>query len=232
MSNRTFNVIVHASFALGCVLVVAGCASAGPDRNKSVATSMEDFKKEVAKGIPQIEATSAALTKLASADATGLRPSFDAFSAELAKLETQVSVVKSRADAMKAQGQQYFTAWKENLMNVKNPDIRATNEKREAEANKAFSDISESMQQARDSFKPFFSDLQDIQKSLANDLTVSGVTALSTQIKKTTGEAGPVKDKLNEVVSDVDSLAKAFYTPPPAPTPAPAGGQPTPAASK
>jgi hypothetical protein len=62
-----------------------------------------------------------------------------------------------------------------------------------------FQDLSTSYQQVRMRFKPFMSNLEDIQTYLGTDLTVAGVTAIKSTADQVNDQSASLKEAITKL---------------------------------
>src|SRR5262249_34516637 len=102
---------------------------------------------------------------------------------------------------------------------IHNEDIKNRSVERKAEMQKKFTEIKMNYVEASEAFKPFMSDLKDIQTALATDLTPGGVSAIKGAADKANKDAVPLKssvDKLATQFRDLGASMRATVPPPPA----------------
>src|SRR5206468_3337184 len=97
--------------------------------------------------------------------------------AELSKVEEKAKATRERADSMREKGQAFFAEWEQQVQTINNEDIRKEAEKRLAKRKKSYNKILSTMQEAKQEFIPFLSDLNDVRKLLESELTTSSVAA-------------------------------------------------------
>jgi aminopeptidase N len=119
---------------------------------------------------------------------------------------------------MRGKGNEYFKAWDEQTAQIHNEDIKNRSAERKAEMQKKFTEIKMSYTEASESFKPFLSDLKDIQTALATDLTTGGVKAIKGAADKANKDAVPLKASIEKLAGQFKDLgtAMAAAAPPPA----------------
>ena len=78
-------------------------------------------------------------------------------------------------------------------------------------------DVKRSYIQTQMAFKPFLSDLKDIQTALGTDLTVGGVSAVKGAADKATQDSISLKSSLSQLSSNFKDLGMAMSSAGPAP---------------
>src|SRR4030095_7205330 len=87
-------------------------------------------------------------------------------------------VTQARALWMEGDGQAYFKDWQKTVDGISNESLRKKAQKRLNNVKTSFDKVEASLKLASEKFKTFLSDLSDIQKSLASDVTAGGVKAI------------------------------------------------------
>lgn len=67
-----------------------------------------------------------------------------------------------------------------------------------------------SLQQASERFKPFLSDLADIQKALATDVTPGGVKAIKSTVRSANWNHQYVDKAIKSALKEMDKMQKAL----------------------
>jgi chromosome segregation ATPase len=200
---------------LGALVVFAGCGSStGVERASAASSSMADFRENVKGGQQQLDRMIAALNGLESAGGD-LKPAYQKYVDELARTETYAATLKADADAMRSKGREFFTAWENEINQIKNEEMKAKAKARAVDRTKEYAVIEPAMGTAKAKWEALSSELRDVKQYLANDLTSKGVASLSDTISKANLDAidlkkalGTVSASLERVKTDFDAQAK------------------------
>ena len=119
---------------------------------------------------------------------------------------------KSRAAETKAAGLAYFATWEKELAQLKNPENKNLAMQQRAKLQAIFDSIKTVAEPLKAQFDPWLSDLQDLQKYLSNDLTISGVDAAKPLFAKTQKEGFEVQKSMDALVAELNTVA-ATLTP-------------------
>jgi hypothetical protein len=84
---------------------------------------------------------------------------------------------------MASDGRKYFQDWQTTVNGIANESLRKKAQKRMDAVKASYDKVEASLQTASEKFKPFLSDLRDIQKALATDVTAGGVKAIKSTVK-------------------------------------------------
>jgi septal ring factor EnvC (AmiA/AmiB activator) len=181
-------------------------AAVSGDQAKEVMDKIESLRAGSAKIRSQVALTLEELNRL-QVEGIELRPQFEKFTAELAKMEEQAKVARERAASMSEKGQAFFKAWEDQIKTIANEDIREQAQKRYDKRVKSYNKIAHAMVEARDDLNPFLSDLNDIKKLLDSELSAGSVKAAKKTIKEANFHGSDVTDSLKDVESELDRVS-------------------------
>jgi hypothetical protein len=170
------------------------------------------MKAEVEKGKAALDGLLASLDATVAAADGDPRPPFAKFQKDLDGLKAQVGTIRSRADAMKAKGKDYFKAWETKLAEIATPEIKKAAEARKDELSKIYDAILADMAKSREGFDKYFAFLTDLSKVMENDLNAQGLKALAPKVTQAKEDGAQVKATVDAVVSEIDKIA-AIYSP-------------------
>lgn len=202
----------------GASLLIAGCKSSNYEKGAAAGAGLQASADRITQGSAKIDTALTSLNDLVK-NPSDLAAQFKKYSAAVSDLESSAKDVQSKVATMRAKGNEYFKAWDEQTAQIHNEDIKSRSAARKEEMMKRFSDIKMNYTQASEAFKPFMSDLKDIQTALATDLTPGGVSAVKGAADKANKDAVPLKDSINKLAAQFKDLGAAMQAaqPPPAP---------------
>lgn len=189
-------------------LALASSAFAADSAKQAAAVKekIQTLRSESSQVRNQITLTLEELTRL-TVKGVELRPQFEKFTAELAKMETQAKTAATRADSMKEKGEAFFAEWEEQVKTIQNEDIRKEAEKRLAKRKKSYGKILSAMVEAKQELVPFMSDLNDIKKLLDSELTTSTVGATKNLLRTANWHGEDVRESLTDVEKELDRVS-------------------------
>ena len=213
MKTTCKQLIALAASTVIATVALTGCSTtSGYKQADKTGAGIADFRVEITKAKAAVDATVSDLGQVAVTAHTHPREAFEKFSKSLANLESVSAKAKKRGDEMKAKGQTYFKDWEKQLEQIKNPEIRSLAEQQKAKLQAAFESIRTVAAPLKEQFDPWMSDLQDLQKYLSSDLTVSGVDAAKGLFAKTQTEGFQVQKSMDALVAELNTVA-ATLTP-------------------
>ncbi len=163
---------------------------------EQLAASIRESQTETVRTRDQLQMTVNALTALTEQNKGDLRANFNAFSMEVKNTHGAAAWTAARAQSMQATSKSYFDGWQADVTSISNESLRKQAQKRLDKVRKSYDKSILSLKEAGEKFKPFLSNLDDVQKTLANDVTAGGVKAIR-------GTAGDAKFNLKKVRSSV-----------------------------
>lgn len=199
-------------------ILIAGCASGNYQKGSAAGAGLQASADKISQFSDKIDATLASLNDLVS-NPGDLVAQFKKFSASVSDLESSAKDIQSKVAAMSSKGNDYFKAWDQQTAQIHNEDIKNRSAARKAEVQQKFTDIKKNYVETSDAFKPFLSDLKDIQTALATDLTPGGVNAIKGAADKANNDGTSLKasvEKLAGQFRDLGAAMSAAGPPPPA----------------
>lgn len=195
-----FTLIIATGFITGCA------SSDNYKKGASTAAALTKSSDMITKGNWFIDESLASLNDLVSNPNPDLRKQFKAFKASVNNLDSTAKDVASQAEEMKSQGVAYFAKWDKEAAKMRNEDIRNRSEDRRNEVASRFGRISQQYDETKTAFQPLMSDLRDVQRFLATDLTAGGLAAIRDVAAKANRDAMPVKASFGKLSEEFKGL--------------------------
>jgi hypothetical protein len=175
-----------------------------------LARSMQDVRAETARTSEQLKATLSGLNGLTEQKKGDLRPAFNTFATEVTNTMAAAATTAARAKWMDEDGQTYFKEWQNTITSVANESLRKKAQKRLEEVRGDFDEVKAQLKEASAKFKPFLSDLSDIQKTVAMDVTANGVKSVRGTVKSANWNHQSVNKAINAAIKELDRMEKAL----------------------
>jgi len=192
---------------IGLVTLLASATQASQDQ---LAKSIGDAHLETTRTSEQLKATLGAINALTKQTQGDLRPTYNAYCSEVAKTESAATYTKTRSQWMASDGRQYFKDWQNTVNGIANESLRKKSQKRLDAVQKSYDKVEASFQLAGEKFKPFLSDLADIQKALAADVTPGGVKAIKSTVKSANWNHQFVDKAITSALKEMAKMKKAL----------------------
>ena len=202
--QQTTTLAALLALALAPAPLTFGADSA--DRAAMVKEKIQSLRQECAQGRNQITLTLEALSRL-TVPGVELRPQFEKYKAELAKMEDKAKSARERAVSMREKGQAFFSEWEQQTKDIQNEDIRKEAQKRLAKRKKSYGKILTAMEEAKEQLVPFMSDLNDVRKLLESELSSSTVASTKSLIRQANWHGEDVRESLSDVEKELDRVA-------------------------
>jgi septal ring factor EnvC (AmiA/AmiB activator) len=204
MLNLTGALAALLAFALTPTPTALAAESA--EHAQEARAKIDATRTEVAKIRNQVALTLEELNRMQK-DSVELRAQFDLYAKELSKMEEQTKIAQERVAQMSEKGRAYFQSWEDSIKAIANKDIREQAQTRYDKRAKSYDKIVKAMTEARDEFKPFMSDLNDIKKLLDAELSRESVKSAGKLIKQANTHGGDVADSLKDVETELDRVS-------------------------
>jgi hypothetical protein len=187
-------------------------ASATQASQEQLASSIREAHAEATRTDAQLKGTLSALNALTEQSKGDLRPAYDSYCAEVAKTESAAGWTRTRVQWMAGDGRKYFQDWQKTVNGIANESLRKKAQKRMDAVKTSYDKVEASLQLASEKFRPFLSDLADIQKSLATDVTAGGVKAIKSTVKSANWNHHYVDKAIKSALKEMDKMRKALST--------------------
>lgn len=194
-------------FVIGLATLLASATQASQEQ---LARSIGDTQMETGRTDAQLKATLAAINALTAQKKGDLRPAYNTFCSEVTKTGEAAALTKKRAQWMAGDGRKYFQDWQNTVNGVANESLRMKSQKRLDAVKANYDKVERSLQQASERFTPFLSDLADIQKALATDVTAGGVKAIKSTVRSANWNHQYVDRDIKAALKEMDKMVKAL----------------------
>jgi hypothetical protein len=128
----------------------------------------------------------------------------------VAKTESAANWTRTRAQWMASDGRKYFKDWQATIDPIANESLKKKAQKRLNTVQTSYNKVEVSLQQAAEKFRPFLSDLGDIQKALAADVTPGGVKAMKSTVSSANWNHQYVDRAVKAALKEMDKMVKAL----------------------
>lgn len=177
---------------------------------EQLARSIRDTQLETIRTDTQLKATLEAINALTAQKEGNLRPAYNAYSSEVTKTGDAARWTATRARWMATDGKAYFQDWQKTVNGIANESLRKKSQKRLDAVKANYDKVEASLQEASERFKPFLSDLADIQKALATDVTAGGVKAIKSTVRSANWNHQYVDKAIKAALKEMSKMEKAL----------------------
>jgi hypothetical protein len=179
---------------------------------EQLALSIKEARVEATRTAEQLKSTLNALNALTKQKEGDLRPAYNAFAVEIPRTESAADWTRTRVKWMESDGQQYFKNWQNTIDGIANESLRKKAQKRLNSARKSYDKVSVSLKDGAEKFRPFLSNLADVQKGLSADVTAGGVKAVKGTVSDANWSYKGVNKAINDALSEMAKMEKALST--------------------
>ena len=111
---------------------------------------------------------------------------------------------------MAGDGRKYFQDWQTTVNGIANQSLRKKSQKRLDAVQASYNKVEASLQSVGEKFRPFLSDLADIQKTLASDVTAGGVKAIKSTVRSANWNEQYVDSAVKAALKEMGKMEKAL----------------------
>lgn len=180
------------------ILVLSGCATTGRERATETTTSMRAVENDYQQALVQIDATNASLEDLVRPHQGDLKKSFEAYTKDVTRMEKLGKQLTRHTEKMARQGEDYLEEWENSYSN---PEIQALSEQRRVEVREIYARIPAASIGVKGDLQAYLTDIKEIQRYLANDLTARGIDAIRPVARKAVVDGEDLKETIKPVLS-------------------------------
>jgi hypothetical protein len=192
---------------IGLATLVASATQASQEQ---LAKGIRDVQTETSKTSEQLKSTLSAINGLTTQKEGDLRPAYNTFCAEVTKTQQAAAATKTRVQWMNTAGRKYFEDWQTTVNSIANESLRKKAQKRLDGVQGNFDKVYGSLTVAAEKFNPFLSDLADIQKALASDVTAGGAKAIRGTVKTAIWNHQWVDKSITSALKGMDKMQKSL----------------------
>ncbi|NVN92206.1 MAG: hypothetical protein HXX11_16610 [Desulfuromonadales bacterium] len=203
MKLRFQPTVFFTTVLLGALTCLSGCATTGMDRATKTTNLMQTVEGDYRETSGQIDITRASLEDLIKPTQTEVKKANDVYTDNVVKMEKLGKRLDTHTDNMRTKGNDYFMGWESSYTN---PDIRELSERRRIEMREIYAKIPEASIGVKGALKSYLTDIREIQKYLANDLTPLGIAAINPIAQRALTDGENVKEAIKPVLSAIDQV--------------------------
>ena len=203
------------AFAAG--LLGGGCADKKPadkpaekkvEPAKAEPASLTTIKSEIVATKAQVDTTTESLNMLAKSSPDQAQANYNKYTEEYLKLKAKSDWLRERTDDLKDRTAAYYASWNKQA-EVQNPELRRQALEQRANAEKSFSNIKGELEQTRNAFQPYMSNLKDVGSYLKDNVTPAGIKSIGDLATKADGQAKEVAMHADALVAEIDKITAA-----------------------
>ena len=194
---------------IGLATLLASAVQADQER---LAQSIKEAHIEASRTSEQLNTTIAAINTMTQQKKGDLRPAYDAYCAEVIRTRTASEQTRARVLWMGGDGRKYFTEWQATIDGIANASLKKKAQKRLNAVKESYGKVESSLKTASEKFVLFLSDLGDIQKTLAADITPGRVASIKSVVKSANSNHQSVNKSISAALKEMDKMEKSLTT--------------------
>jgi ABC-type transporter Mla subunit MlaD len=210
---KTKTLILACALALGAAIVQPNPAvaqAASPSPQVQLADSVAMIRTETVATRDQLQSAVDALNALTKQEKGDLQPTYNAYVEQVKKTHDVAETTATRFASMQTASKQYFDVWQQQISGINSESLRRQAQKRMDSVVKNYNDVIASLSDATEKFKPFLSNLDDVQKMLAIDITPGGVKAIRGTVSDANWSMKKVRSSLSSAIDDLSDMAQSL----------------------
>jgi uncharacterized coiled-coil DUF342 family protein len=197
----------HLVLTLGLASLVAFATYAGQEQ---LAASITQARQEATVTSGQLNAALTALNTLVNQKEGDLSPAYQAFRAEIPRTQNAATATSSRVEKMARERQNYFADWQNTVNSINDNSLQKKARKRLNAASKGYEKVEAALTTAAEKFRPFLSELSDVEKVLSQDVTVKGIKGIRRVVRDANWNYKAVSVAINRALKEMEKMEKAL----------------------
>lgn len=133
-----------------------------------------------------------------------------AFNTELTAFNKIADKTLKESDTVRNNGRELFSEWNAETESINDPEIRSIAEQRRTTLRESYNTMLTPLLTARADLNEVRSNLTDIQKALALDLTPDGINAVKASFNRISSKAATSEKSLDAFAAELDNIANSL----------------------
>jgi hypothetical protein len=186
--------------------LVIGCNSSGggAKTRERVVSSMEKVYGDLGNASQQIQRTDALLEEFQQG--ADLKSTFKNYQLAVNDLEAASEQARERARAMRENREAYLAKWQSEAEHIQNPQVKEDAMQRRERVAANFQKLTGMADDVRAAYRPYISDVQEIEKALGQNLTPAQVNTMRPSIDRAMKNGDVLNQKLDALGKELNSL--------------------------
>jgi len=194
---------VSTTAAVGVLLLIAACATTGRERATRTTDSMDAVESDYRQTSAQIDKTKASLQALMRAEQADLKKAYGVYAADVKRTEALAKQLYGHTEKMTTFRDEYFLGWERSYTNA---DIRELSEQRSIKLREVYAQIPAASVGVRGALEAYVTDISEIDRYLANDLTPRAVQGIEPISRKAVKDGERVQEEIAGVLTAIGQV--------------------------
>ncbi|MEX0722036.1 MAG: DUF2959 family protein [Balneolaceae bacterium] len=196
--------VILITFLIGCGCATTGSNTSGLERSERSLSSMEILYDDIQETISGIDEVESSLRNLKRSGQTDVESAFQEYSDDVSDLEETGNNMLENKSEMEENTQAYFSGWEEEGEEYENQRLQELSRERRSELKETYNQVTIESSGVERELNNFISDAKDLRAYLSNDLTSSGIDAISPLADDLMDNSEDLKEKLRNTQSALE----------------------------
>ena len=198
-------------FATGCQSVYYGTMEKfGKHKRDILVDRVEDARDSQQETKEQFASALDKFKSVVNVPSGELQAKYDLLKSELDKSETKASAVKKRISDVEDVAKALFDEWTKELEQYKNPDLRASSEKKLDQTRARYTLLINAMKKAETKIEPVLSAFRDQVLFLKHNLNAQAVASLQSEVTTMEADISKLIAEMEKSIAEADSFIKTM----------------------
>jgi len=196
-------------------LTFSGCASLNRSSTANAVRPIGGKSLDILTLRDDVKATRLALNRTIDAlnripESPAPDQAYVAFNTELTAFNKLADKTLKESDTVRNNGRELFSEWNAETESIMDPEIRSIAEQRRTTLRESYNSMLSPLLTARSDLNEVRSNLNDLQKALALDLTPDGIDAIKTAFGRIGSKAATSEKSLDAFAAELDNIANSL----------------------
>lgn len=188
------------TLAVGALVFITACATSGRERAMRTTDSMDAVESDYRQTSTQIDKTKVSLQALMRAEQAHLKKAYGVYAADVKRTEELAKQLYGHTEKMTTLRDEYFLGWERSYTNA---DIRELSERRSIKLREVYAQIPAASVGVRGALEAYVTDIREIDRYLANDLTPRATQGIEPITRKAVNDGELVQQEIARVLAAI-----------------------------
>jgi chromosome segregation ATPase len=186
-------------------LILGGCSDQRTEQLENASAGLSKTGASVTKLKINVNKTNSTLEKIKSG--TDLAANFEMLKEQIANLKENAAYIKTNAEGLTTNKNAIIATWRAEIAEVKDPVLKASAAERSAKVSESIGVITMNYSEAKEAYRTYITNLDELTKFLDKDQTPSGVKVVGPTIEKSVKAGVDVQVQLHMLSTKLDALS-------------------------
>ncbi len=205
--TRLVRLTAAAGLAIASGATLTACQTTGYEQASLTSQRLSDTRLELYAAKPVLKDATSNLNALIDEEQPSLVPQYRRFANSVDELEEQEQDIRDSTAAMRTRHAAYVQNWERDLETISDAELRQQAQDRLTKTRSEFDTLDDEIADVRDRFSALVSNLRDVQRILANDLTARGLDAIKSTASEINDEEQAVQEAIDTLIARMDDMS-------------------------